>query len=172
MDKEEFLEIVNEKGEVIGYARRSDVHGNPSLIHKVVHILVFNKKGEILLQKRALNKDVAPGKWDTSVGGHVSIGEDLFFSSKREMQEELGINGVDVEFLYSYIHRNNYESEFVTTFKCIYDGEIFFNKQEIDEVKFWTFEEIIEAMGKKILSDNFENEFMTYLNYLGIKYFE
>lgn len=172
MDKEEFLEIVNEKGEVIGHAKRSDVHGNPSLIHKVVHVLVFNKKGEILLQKRALNKDVAPGRWDTSVGGHVGIGENLFFSSKREMQEELGINGVDVEFLYSYIHRNNYESELVTTFKCIYDGEIFFNKQEIDEVKFWTFDEIKNAMGKKILSDNFENEFIAYLNYLDVKYFE
>ncbi len=89
------------------------------MIHKVVHVLVFNKKGEILLQKRALNKDVAPGRWDTSVGGHVSIGENLIFSSKREMQEELSINGVDIEFLYSYIHRNNYESDMMEKYFLI-----------------------------------------------------
>ena len=85
MDTEEQLEIVDYKGEVIGSAPRSEIHGNPSLIHRVVHVLVLNKKGEILLQKRSRNKDVAPGRWDTSVGGHVGIGEDLVSSSKREM---------------------------------------------------------------------------------------
>ena len=85
MDFEEHLEIVNYSGDVIGYAPRKSVHGNPALMHKVVHVLVFNKNGDILLQKRSENKDVAPGKWDTSVGGHVGIGEDLLSSSKREM---------------------------------------------------------------------------------------
>ncbi len=172
MNKEEFLEIVNKQGKVVGYARRSEVHGNPSLIHKVVHVLVFNTQGEILLQKRASNKDVAPGKWDTSVGGHVGIGEDLLLSSKREMQEELGINSVEVEYLYTYIHSNNYESELVTTFKCVYDGKIYFNEEEIEDVKFWSFDEIKNAMGQEILSDNFEHEFKMYLKYLGIMHKE
>ncbi|HIJ60603.1 MAG TPA: NUDIX domain-containing protein, partial [Nitrospirae bacterium] len=74
---EEFLEIVDADGNTIGTALRSDVHGNPALLHKVVHVLVFNKRGDLLLQKRSLSKDVAPGKWDTSVGGHVSPNEDL-----------------------------------------------------------------------------------------------
>jgi len=115
VDSEEYLEVVNTKGEVIGYAPRSEVHGNPSLIHRVVHVLVFNKKGELLLQKRSQNKDVAPGKWDTSVGGHVGIGEDLFSSSRREMHEELGITEHEPEYLYAYTHSNPYESELVTT---------------------------------------------------------
>ena len=165
MDSKEHLEVVDERGKVVGYAPRSVVHGNPSLIHRVVHVLVFNKKGELLLQKRSQNKDVAPGKWDTSVGGHVGIGEDLSFSLRREMHEELGISNCEPEYLYSYIHSNQYETELVTTYRCKYNGDISFNKDEIEEIQFWSFDEIREAIGKEILSDNFENEFNTYLSY-------
>ena len=166
MESEEHLDIVNYKGEVIGRAFRSEVHGNPSMVHKVVHVLVFNRQGDILLQKRSQNKDVAPGRWDTSVGGHVGIGEDLIFSSKREMHEELGIAGHEPEYLYSYIHSNIYETELVTTYRCIHEGQFSFNREEIDEIKFWKVAEIKEAIGKKILSDNFEHEFMTYIRFL------
>ena len=165
MDSKEHLEVVDERGKVIGYAPRSVVHGNPSLIHRVVHVLVFNKKESILLQKRSQNKDVAPGKWDTSVGGHVGIGEDLSFSLRREMHEELGIGECEPEYLYSYIHSNQYETELVTTYRCKYNGDISFNKDEIEEIQFWSFDEIRQAIGKEILSDNFENEFNTYLSF-------
>jgi isopentenyldiphosphate isomerase len=167
MDSEEYLEIVDYSGKVIGSAPRSEVHGNPSLIHRVVHVLVFNRKGEILLQKRSLDKDVAPGRWDTSVGGHVGIGEDLITSSMREMREELGIAGNRPEYLYSYMHSNAYETELVATFRYIYEGEFSFNREEIDEIRFWNYDEIREAIGSTILSDNFEHEFSTYGNYLG-----
>lgn len=132
---EELLEVVNYKGEVIGILPRSHIHGNPSLVHRVVHVLVFNSKGELLLQKRSLTRDVAPGKWDTSVGGHINPGEDPLEAARREMKEEL--------------------------------GEIFFNREEIDKVKFWGLEEINKNIGKNILSDNFENEISTYLQFLG-----
>lgn len=164
-DSEEQLEIVNEKGEVIGLARRSEIHGNPSLIHRVVHVLVFNEDGELLLQKRSLNKDVAPGRWDTSVGGHVGAGEELILSAMREMKEELGITCGEFEYIYSYIHNDPNETELVTTYRCIYSGDIHFNRDEIEEVKFWRLEEIRESMGHGILSDNFEDEIRTYLNH-------
>ncbi len=164
---EELLEIVNKQGEVIGLALRPDIHGNPSLIHRVVHVLVFNKKGEIVLQKRSNNKDVAPGKWDTSVGGHVNPGEDLLEAAKREMGEEIGVTNCEPEFLYTYIHTNSYETELVYTYSCVYDGEISFNKQEIDEVRLWGIREIKEHIGKNIFSDNFEHEISTYLQFAG-----
>lgn len=166
MNHEEILEIVNEHGNVIGSAPRSVVHGNPSLIHRVVHVLVFNSGGDLLLQKRSYSKDVAPGRWDTSVGGHVGFGETLIISSKREMEEELGIVGYEPEYLYSYIHSNAYETELVMSYRCIYEGRITFNREEIDEVRFWSFDDIRDAAGKKILSDNFEHEFQTYLKFL------
>jgi isopentenyldiphosphate isomerase len=167
MEYEEHLEVVDYKGSVIGYAPRSRIHGNPSLTHRVVHVLVLNRKGEILLQKRSERKEVAPGKWDTSVGGHVGIGEDLLTSSKREMHEELGIIGHEPEYLYSYIHSNEYETEMVTTYRCTCEHGFSCNEDEIDEVRFWSHDEIHNAIGQQILSDNFEHEFQRYLGYLG-----
>ena len=164
-NSEEYLEIVNEKDEVLGIAPRTEIHGNPSLMHRVVHVLVFNKKRDLLLQKRSCRKDVAPGKWDTSVGGHVEIGEGLFTAAKREMDEELGITCHELEYLYSYTHSNPYETEFVTTYRCTYDGRIGFNKDEIDEVRYWGIDDIKNAMGNGILSDNFEDEYRTYIRY-------
>lgn len=164
---EEFLEITDSHGKAIGIAQRSEVHGNPSLIHRVVHVLVFNKKGSLFLQKRSETKDVAPGKWDTSVGGHVNPGEDLLQAAKREMEEELGISECNPEFLYSYIHKNSYETELVYTYSCAYDGNVSFNREEIDEVRLWNINEIKNHLGRNIFSDNFEHEISTYLQFSG-----
>lgn len=164
-NSEEMLEIVNSEGKAIGLAPRSEIHGNPSLIHRVVHVLVFNKKGELMLQKRSLSKDVAPGKWDTSVGGHINPGENTMEAAKREMEEELGIKNCEPEFLYTYTHTNPYETELVYTYKCISDEELLFNKDEIDEVRPWQMYEIQNNIGKNIFSDNFEHEISTYLKF-------
>lgn len=163
--QEEMLEIVDRDGNTLSIAPRSQIHGNPSLLHKVVHVLVFNDKGDLLLQKRAMNKDVAPGKWDTSVGGHVSAGEDLTTSAQRETEEELGFIPDDFKYLYSYIHSNPYESELVFTHSCLHNGPFKFNANEIDEIRFWSIAEIKVVMGKGILSDNFESEIITYFSH-------
>ncbi|MGD1076169.1 MAG: NUDIX domain-containing protein [Thermodesulfovibrionales bacterium] len=172
MDREEQLEVVNEHGEVLGIACRSFIHGDPSLMHRVIHVLVFNAKNELLLQKRSLNKDAAPGRWDTSVGGHVGVGEALSCSAEREMEEELGITGCEMEYLYSHIYSNHYETELVTTYRCVYDGPITtisFNRDEIDEIRFWGIDEIRQGMGKQILSDHFEDEYRRYLCYTPLR---
>lgn len=160
---EEILETVDSEGRVIGLTSRSQLHSNPSLIHRVVHVLVFNRSGNLLLQKRSMNKDVAPGKWDTSVGGHVNPGEAVHDAAVREMREELGIGTADLRFLYSYLFRNRRESELVSTFSCICDEEIHFNAEEIDEVAFWPMDNIEAQLGKSIFSGHFEQEFLQYL---------
>jgi isopentenyldiphosphate isomerase len=162
-EQEELLEVVDHEGKIVSILPRTHIHGNPSLIHRVVHVLIFNTEGKLLLQKRSLNKDVAPGKWDTSVGGHLNLGEDPLRAAKREMEEELGISFGEQRFLYSYIHTNSYETELVYTYACLYEGEIFLNPDEIDEVKFWSLGEIHENLGKGILSDNFEQEISNYM---------
>ncbi|MDA8089492.1 MAG: NUDIX domain-containing protein [Nitrospiraceae bacterium] len=159
---EELLEIVNEQGVVTGVAPRSKIHGNPALIHRVAHVLVFNRKGEILLQKRSMNKDVAPGRWDTSVGGHVDPGESPEAAAIREMKEELGVEAA-LDFLHSYKHSNPYETELVYTFRAVIESGFDFNREEIEEIRFWSLDEITNTAGKQVLSDNFEHEIATYL---------
>ncbi len=161
--QEELLEIVDKDGKSLGVAPRSSVHGNPSLLHKVVHVLVFNGAGELLLQKRSMSKDVEPGKWDTSVGGHVSAAEEISLAVYREMKEELGIDTCEPGFLYSYIRSDSYESELVFTHSCIHNGPFLFNAEEIDAVKFWKIEEIKKALGTGVLSKHFEAEFAKYI---------
>jgi isopentenyldiphosphate isomerase len=166
-EQEELLEVVDHEGKIVSILPRTHIHGNPSLIHRVVHVLIFNTEGKLLLQKRSLNKDVAPGKWDTSVGGHLNVGEDPLRAAKREMEEELGISLGEQRFLYSYIHTNSYETELVYTYECLHEAEIFLNPDEIDEVKFWSLGEINENLGKGILSDNFEQEISNYMRLMG-----
>jgi len=162
-DGDEMLEVVDKDGKVQGLAKRSDIHRDPSLIHRVVHVLVFDNKGRLLLQKRSMNKDVAPGKWDTSVGGHVNPGEGILEAAKREMKEELGVTDCALAYLYSYLFSNHVESELVSTFSCQYNGEFFFNEQEISEIGFWELESIRENLGKGLFSAHFEKEISHYL---------
>lgn len=162
-DGDEILEVVDKDGNSLGLAKRSEIHGNPSLIHRVVHVLLFDKKGRLLLQMRSFNKDVAPGKWDTSVGGHVNPGEDINKAAHREIKEELGISDCRLDYLYAYLFSNHTESELVSTFSCVYNGRFCFNKDEMDEIAFWDMKKIKENLGKNIFSGHFEKEINIYL---------
>lgn len=160
---DEMLEVVDRDGEVLRLAPRTELHANPALLHRVVHVLVLNGKGQLLLQKRSMNKDVAPGKWDTSVGGHVNPGEDVHAAALRELKEELGMDHCEIRFLYTYFFSNDRESELVSTFTCTHSGDIVFAKDEIDEVRFWEFDRIQENIGKGVFSSHFEKEFAAYI---------
>lgn len=155
---EEIFDIVDAEDRVIGQAPRFRCHGDPSLVHRVAHVLVFDYSGRLLLQKRSATKDVQPGKWDTSVGGHLDPGEDYRTAAVREMQEEIGICEVPLTFLYNYPLRNAFESENVTTFLAYHQGPFEFCPREIDEVRFWTAEEINVELGSGELTSNFEEE--------------
>ena len=87
---EEFFDVVDGKDEIIGRATRREVHSR-GLFHRAVHILAYNRAGEVFLQKRSLAKDMAPGLWDSSCSGHVDAGEDYDRSAVRELEEELGV---------------------------------------------------------------------------------
>ncbi|MBS3732341.1 MAG: NUDIX domain-containing protein [Desulfobacterales bacterium] len=161
------LEIVDENGRICGVAPRKQAHGDNRLLHRVVHVLVFDRRGRLLLQKRSMQKQVAPGRWDTSVGGHVDFGETVEEAMHREMSEELGICPAAMQFAYCYIHANDFESELVYTYICGFDGEIRHNPAEISEVRFWNPTRIAAAMGTGKLSENFEDEFRRYQNWNG-----
>ncbi|HUX13733.1 MAG TPA: NUDIX domain-containing protein [Spirochaetia bacterium] len=159
---DEQLDLVDEQDRVVGMVLRSDAHGDPALIHRVAHVLVFNSAGDLYLQKRSSRKDVQPGKWDTSVGGHVDLGETYHAAALRETAEELGVTGAELTFMHKYLHRNAYESEYVSTFKLVWDGPIVFDSNEIEEGRFWRLSEIEASRTGGCFTPNFLNEFDTY----------
>lgn len=156
--KEKFP-IVDEEGCVIGSATRGECHNGSRLLHPVVHLHVFNTAGDIYLQKRPEWKDIQPGKWDTAVGGHMDYGETPEEALRREVREELGITDFTPEFIGKYVFDSKRERELVYVNRTIYDGPVRPSTEELDGGRFWTMAEILEAMGKDILTPNFESEF-------------
>jgi len=90
-DPSELFDVVDSEDRVIGQATRGEVHAK-GLFHRSVHIWVFNSRGELFLQKRAMTKDENPGYWDSSAAGHLNAGEGYRTSAYRELMEELGIS--------------------------------------------------------------------------------
>ena len=155
---DEELDIVDEEDRVIGRAFRSECHGNPELRHRVAHILVFNTRGDVLLQLRGRHKRIQPGKWDSSVGGHLARGEGYLEGALRELEEELGIREGRLERLHDYWWRTEVETERVRTYRLIHDGEVRFDPGEIEAVRFFSDDEVNEKLGTGIFTPNFEDE--------------
>lgn len=159
---EERFPLVDETGQVIGSATRGECHNGSKLLHPVVHLHVFNSKGDVYLQKRPEWKDIQPGKWDTSVGGHLDYGETPEQALVREVREELGITDFQSERKGMYVFESRRERELVYVNTTIYDGPIKPSAEELDGGKFWTIAEIREAMGQNLLTPNFESEFKRF----------
>ena len=155
----ELFPLIDESGNVTGSALRSECHNGSKLLHPVVHLHILNTKGELLLQKRSSDKDIQPGKWDTSVGGHIDYGEAIEQALRRETREELGVSEFTPLFLRSYIFESDIEKEMVYTYKTIYDGPFQIDRNEIDEIRFWSISEILENLNKNRFTPNFEDEF-------------
>ncbi len=155
----EVFPIVNENGEVIGKALRGECHNGSLLLHPVVHLHVFNSKGELYLQLRPKWKDIQPGKWDTAVGGHIDYGENVETALQREALEELGIKNFKAKLCHTYIFESQVEREFVYSYTCTYDGTIT-PSNELDGGKFWKIHEIEDAIEQAdILTPNFIEEY-------------
>ena len=156
-NQEEMFPIVDEDGNITGAATRGECHSGSKLLHPVVHLHVFNAKGELYLQKRPSWKDIQPDKWDTAVGGHVDLGECVEEALNREAREELGITDLKAERITQYVFESARERELVFVHRATYEGDIH-PSDELDGGRFWGLDEIRENMGKGVFTPNFEHE--------------
>lgn len=160
MAASEIFPIVTPDGEVVGRATRAECHSGSMLLHPVVHLHIISSRG-IYLQKRSMNKDIQPGKWDTAVGGHVDYGEDVLTALMREAREELGIDDFTPVHLISYVFQSAVERELVNVFAIAVTDDFSgsFDPIEIDDARFWSLDEIETTVGTGKLTPNFEQEY-------------
>src|ERR1051326_1260053 len=129
---EEIFDVVNERDEVIGQRPRSEIH-RLKLNHRAVHILVFNSRGELFLQKRSRQKDCFPGAWDSSASGHLASGEDYDACAVRELREEIGLElFAPLERLFKVDARPETGQEFVWVYRCAAEGPFRLAPEEIE----------------------------------------
>ncbi|HEV3409071.1 MAG TPA: 16S rRNA (adenine(1518)-N(6)/adenine(1519)-N(6))-dimethyltransferase RsmA, partial [Chthoniobacterales bacterium] len=120
--------VVDAVDRVIGRATRSEVHAN-NLLHRAVHILIFNGHGELFLQKRSRFKDRHPCLWDSSAAGHVNAGEDYDTTAARELEEELGVS-TNVERVLKLPASERTGHEFIWLYRGELEGPFRLGKSE------------------------------------------
>jgi 16S rRNA (adenine1518-N6/adenine1519-N6)-dimethyltransferase len=133
-EEQEQFPVVDKNDQVLRSASRCEVHGN-NLLHRAVHVLLFNQSGEVYLQQRSRSKDRHPLKWDSSVAGHVTAGENYDDTARREVREELGIS-VPLRRLAKLPASERTDHEFVWLYDGAAPGDLVPNPTEIEQGAF------------------------------------
>jgi isopentenyl-diphosphate delta-isomerase type 1 len=142
MAVKDIFDVVDENDNIIRQEERSIVHRD-KLLHRAVHVFVFNADGQLYLQRRSMRKDTAPGKWVSSCSGHVDTGEDYDTAAVRELAEEIGLSG-ELEltrvFKESPCKQTGYE--FVYVYTCQSDGPFTLDPSEVIEGRWIHLQEL------------------------------
>ena len=146
---EEIFDVVNERDEVIGRQTRSEVH-RLGLMHRAVHVLVFNSRGQVFLQKRSLLKDRQPGVWDSSASGHLDSGEAYDDCAIRELHEEIGLQLTSPpRRLFKLPATTDTDQEHVWIYRCEAEGPFVLHPEEIERGDWYTPDEVTRWMASR-----------------------
>jgi len=136
----EIFDVVDLEDRVKGQLSRHEVH-RQKLIHRAVHIFVFNERGDLFLQRRSKWKDTHPLKWDSSAAGHVNAGQTYAETAPREIEEELGVSA-QVEEIAKLPPSVNTGWEHVRLYRANHEGPFHLHPAELDGGGFFTLEQI------------------------------
>jgi isopentenyldiphosphate isomerase len=147
-DKEIF-DVVNENDEVIGRNTRREVH-RQGLMHRAVHVLVSNSRGQVFLQKRSMKKDGEPGLWDSSASGHVDSGESYDSCAARELKEEIGLEPRSApQRLFKLAACAETHQEHTWVYRAESDGPFELNLEELERGDWFAPDEITQWMAQR-----------------------
>jgi isopentenyl-diphosphate delta-isomerase type 1 len=146
---EEIFDVVDEHDRIVGRERRSEVHRR-GLRHRATHILVFNSRGEVFLQKRSMRKDCFPGVWDSSASGHLDCGEDYDACAVRELREEIGLVVAKCPArLFKIDACAETGQEFVWVYQCAGEGPFTLHPEEIERGDWFSIARVTEWTNTK-----------------------
>jgi len=162
--QEEIFPLVDENGNITGQATRSKCHDGSKLLHPVIHLHIFNEENKLFLQKRSKKKDIFPNLWDSSVGGHIDLGETPLQASVREAWEELGLKNLEIHYITKHIIETDFERELTFCYYAISKEIPRPDEDEVSDGCFWDIELIKKNMYKGIFTPNFELDFELFLS--------
>jgi isopentenyl-diphosphate delta-isomerase len=146
---EEQVVLISENDEVLGLMDKQQAHEN-GLLHRAFSVFLFNKQGDILLQKRAAEKYHSPNQWTNAVCSHPRANETYLQAAERRMMEELGITAaITPKFHFIYkadVGGNLWEHELDHVFTGNYEGEFSLNSEEVSEVRYISLENLDKEM--------------------------
>ncbi|MDR2204673.1 MAG: isopentenyl-diphosphate Delta-isomerase [Flavobacteriaceae bacterium] len=162
---EEMVVLVNENDDVLGLMEKQQAHVN-GLLHRAFSVFLFNKNGEMLLQKRASEKYHSPNQWTNAVCSHPKFGETYLEAAKRRLKEELGIETeISEKFRFIYkakVGENLWEHELDCVFTGIYEGDFNLDKTEVSEIRYVSPENLDKEISKN--PEDFTEWFKIILN--------
>ena len=160
--KEEYIDLMDEKCNVIGKINRQKAMEN-KLLQKGAIVLVFNSKREMLIVQRAKTKDNFPGYYTFGAGGCALSGETYEECAKRELEEELGIKNVEIKFLFDNEYKSNEIKLIQEIYYCIYEGDLILQKEEVERIFFMSVDKVEEFMKKEKFCPDLYSIFQKYL---------
>ena len=151
--EEEYLDVVNEKDQFVRKATRKEVR-EKALLHRVARLIIEKYKGELLVQKRSMKKDIYPGYWDIGAAETVKSGQSYEGAAMVGLRDELGITGIsNIQLMHSLLFKIIYNSPkhnvLCKVYKLLYNGKFNFLDEEVDEVKLLTTEQITDLTQKE-----------------------
>jgi isopentenyl-diphosphate delta-isomerase len=144
--------LVSPQDEEIGYMEKMEAH-QLGLLHRAFSVFLFNSKGEMLLQKRALSKYHSGGLWTNACCSHPRKGETIEQAASRRTREELGCEP-ELQKIHSFIYKaaldnNLTEHEFDHVLVGNYEGEMNLNINEVSEIAYLPIQQIRQEMNEQ-----------------------
>lgn len=141
--------LVNEQDEPVGTMEKMEVH-RKALLHRAFSVFIFNSRGEMLLQQRALKKYHSAGLWTNACCSHPKPGDDTISAAETRLQYEMGF-GTPLTKIFEFTYQSAFDNglteyEFDHVFAGVYDGVIHPAKEEVNDYCFKTLDEIRESL--------------------------
>ena len=159
---DEIFDVCDTEDRVIGQARRADVHAN-NLLHRAVHVWVMRSNGQLVAQRRSASKDQYPNALTSSASGHLDAGEDYLTAALRELGEELGLTGVELEFAVKLAASPETAYEHTVLYTLTTDAPLTPNAGEVAGLELYTRDELARELSQS--GDNLSPPFRQLLEW-------
>ena len=144
----EHIAWVDEQDNLLGALVRADLRER-GLIGRGTYIMLFNSKGELCVHRRTLSKAIYPGYWDVAAGGMVAAGETYEQSAARELEEELGVSGVELTAHDHFYFEDGDSRLWCTSFSAVWDGPLRIQPEEVMEARFLPLATVLQEAEQK-----------------------